>query len=113
MNLVKCETCGVSLYEEDAYHSNETNDLLCDKCNKAEHDEWLAYFNRHGAPLSGTMENIEVVEVLDVVDPPYCADVAIEFDCNGKHYSACAGAINAGEWEFDNNSTITDIEEVI
>jgi len=117
-NLVKCERCGRTVYEDDAIAMTDGDggfdSWLCCDCEEKERREWVDYFNRHGVPSHGTMTEIEVVEILDVVDPPYCADAAIEFTCNGKRYSACATVMTdgCGGWEYDPNGDITEIEEI-
>jgi len=108
--LVICERCKCSVYEEDAMSDGE-NFLCCD-CDEIEHAEWMDLFNRNGSPSKGDVTNVEIVEILDVVDPPYCADVAIEFDCLGKHFSACASAIMEDDWTVDTNEPFSDIEEI-
>ena len=110
--LVQCDTCGREVYEDDAIQCPESDDWQCCDCGHAEHLAWMDYFNKHGSPLNGDVTDVEITEVMDVVDPPYCADVAIEFECNGKRYSACAAAIMEDTWVVSMNEPFTDIEEI-
>jgi hypothetical protein len=57
------------------------------------------------------MKNVNVIEVLDVVDPPYYAEVLIEYEEDTIVYNAVAGAYREGpDWVYDPNSDIEDIK---
>jgi hypothetical protein len=115
--LVKCDECDKSVYADNAVpwrnQAGELEGYVCDECYQKEHDQWMDYFNQHGHPLDGDITDVEVIEVLDRIDS-YTADVAIEFECNGKRYSACAVAMydGCGGWDYDPNGDLSDVEEI-
>lgn len=70
--------------------------------------------NTHKTLNQSDVENIEVTDVLDIIDPPHVADVAVSFTYQGKPYTGVTQAMNVGgDWSIDDiGNPIEDVRGV-
>jgi hypothetical protein len=60
------------------------------------------------------VQDLQLEEVLDIIDPPYVAEVAVSFSYQGKSYTGVTQALNVGgDWDVSEiGEPIEDIEPI-